>query len=209
MKTETELEQVLDQLYAGGPPRASAERALTKLRAQVQTWQPQLWYGRLAQSPVGALMVAVSAQGVVAVDFGDNEGRFVDRLRRAFGVRPNPSPERAGPAVRQLDEYVQGKRTAFDLPVDLEACSDFQRRVLEAAVAVPRGRLATYGEIAARIGAPQAARAVGQALARNPVPIIVPCHRVAAADGSLTGYSGGAGVETKAKLLRLEGAAIA
>jgi len=209
MKTEAELEQVLDQLYAAGPPRATAEQALTKLREQVQTWRPQLWYGSLAQSPVGALLVAVSAQGVVAVDFGDNEARFVDRLRRAFGVQPNPSAERAGPAVRQLDEYVQGKRTAFDLPVDLEACSDFQRRVLEAAVGVPRGRLATYGEIAARIGAPQAARAVGQALARNPIPIIVPCHRVVAADGSLTGYSGGAGVETKAKLLRLEGAAIA
>jgi methylated-DNA-[protein]-cysteine S-methyltransferase len=209
MKTEAELEQVLDQLYTGGPPRAAAEQALTRLRDQVAGWQPQLWYASLAESAVGALFVAVSSQGVVAVDFGDNEARFVDRLRQAFGVQPNLSVERAGLAVRQLDEYVQGKRSAFDLPVDLEACSDFQRRVLEAAVAVPRGRLATYGEIAARIGAPHAARAVGQALARNPVPIIVPCHRVVAADGSLTGYSGGAGVETKAKLLRLEGAAIA
>ncbi len=209
MKTEVKLEQVLDQLYAGGPPRAVAEQALTRLREQIQTWGPQLWYGSLAESPVGALLVAVSTKGVVAVDFGDNEARFVDRLRQAFGVAANPSPERAGRAVRQLEEYVQGKRTAFDLPVDLEACSDFQRRVLEAAVAVPRGRLATYGEIAARIGAPHAARAVGQALARNPVPIIVPCHRVVASDGSLTGYSGGAGVETKAKLLQLEGAAIA
>ncbi len=209
MVTEAELEQTLDQLYAGGPPRSAAERALARLREQVEAWQPQLWFGSLAESPVGALMVAVSSQGVVAVDFGDNEARFVDRLRQAFGVQPHRSAERAGPAVRQLNEYVQGKRTAFDLPVDLDACSDFQRRVLEAAVAVPRGRLATYGEIAARIGAPHAARAVGQALARNPVPIIVPCHRVVASDGSLTGYSGGAGVETKAKLLQLEGAAIA
>ena len=209
MKTEVKLEQVLDQLYAGGPPRAVAEQALTRLREQVQTWGPQLWYGSLAESPVGALLVAVSTKGVVAVDFGDNQARFVDRLRQAFGVAAIPSPEQAGRAVRQLEEYVQGKRTAFDLPVDLEACSDFQRRVLEAAVAVPRGRLATYGEIAAWIGAPHAARAVGQALARNPVPIIVPCHRVVASDGSRTGYSGGAGVETKAKLLQLEGAAIA
>jgi methylated-DNA-[protein]-cysteine S-methyltransferase len=209
MKTEAELEQVLDQLYAGGPPRAAADQAFGKLREQVAGWQPQLWYGSLAESAIGALLVAVSSHGVVAVDFGDDEDRFVHRLRQTFGVQPNRSVERAGPAIRQLDEYVQGKRSAFDLPVDLEACSDFQRRVLEAAVAVPRGRLATYGEIAARIGAPHAARAVGQALARNPVPIIVPCHRVVAADGSLTGYSGGSGVETKAKLLRLEGAAIA
>ncbi|MGH2621956.1 MAG: methylated-DNA--[protein]-cysteine S-methyltransferase [Anaerolineales bacterium] len=209
MVTESELEQALDQLYAVGPPRAAAVQALASLREQVEAWQPQLWYGSLAESSVGALLVAVSARGVVAVDFGDHEARFVGRLRQVFGVEPIRSAERAGPAVRQLDEYVQGTRTAFDLPVDLGACSDFQRRVLKAAAAVPRGRLATYGEIAARIGAPHAARAVGQALARNPVPIIVPCHRVVAADGSLTGYSGGAGVETKAILLRLEGAAIA
>ncbi len=209
MSTEAELSLLLDELYAAGPPAAAADRALANLRDQVQGWQPQLWYGTLAESPVGALQVAVSGLGVVAVEFGTNEARFVERLRQAFGVQPHRSSERAGPAVQQLEEYVAGKRKAFELPVDLGGCSDFQRKVLQAATEVPRGRLATYGEIAARIGAPRAARAVGQALARNPVPIIVPCHRVVASDGSLTGYSGGAGVETKAKLLRLEGAAVA
>lgn len=209
MNGEAELSLLLDVLYADGPPSAAAESALANLRAEVQRWQPQLWYGSLPESPVGSLLVAVSALGVVAVEFGANEARFVERLRQAFGVQPHRSGERAGAAVRQLEEYVAGKRNTFDLPVDLGGCTDFQRKVLEAASAVPRGRLATYSEIAARIGAPRAARAVGQALARNPVPIIVPCHRVVAADGSLTGYSGGAGVETKAQLLRLEGAVVA
>ncbi|NIL95766.1 MAG: methylated-DNA--[protein]-cysteine S-methyltransferase, partial [Planctomycetales bacterium] len=100
--------------------------------------------------------------------------------------------------------YLEGSRLTFDLPLDLRRVTDFQRQVLQAAAGVPRGQVTTYGEIARQIGKPNAARAVGQALGRNPVPIVIPCHRVIAADGSLRGYSGGGGIRSKAKLLQLE-----
>ena len=89
--------------------------------------------------------------------------------------------------------------------MDLSAITDFQRQVLLAACQIPRGQVVTYTDIARRIGRPKAARAVGQALSRNPVPIVVPCHRVLAADGSLRGYTGGGGLHTKRQLLTLEG----
>jgi methylated-DNA-[protein]-cysteine S-methyltransferase len=107
--------------------------------------------------------------------------------------------------LRQLGEYFAGQRESFNVPVDLSRSTDFQQQVLRAAARVPRGGLATYAEIARHIGKPRASRAVGQALARNPVPIVIPCHRVVAADGSLTGYSGRGGIRTKAQLLVLEG----
>lgn len=89
--------------------------------------------------------------------------------------------------------------------MDLTSLTDFQRRVLLTTQQVPRGKVTTYGEIACQIGQPRASQAVGQALGRNPVPLVIPCHRVLASDGSLGGYSGGGGVKTKAQLLQLEG----
>jgi methylated-DNA-[protein]-cysteine S-methyltransferase len=108
--------------------------------------------------------------------------------------------------MRQVREYLDGKRTKFDLPLDMTTMTDFQRQVLSAALKIPRGKWLTYGEVAKAIGRPQASRAVGQALGHNPVPIVIPCHRVLGSDGSLHGYSGGGGIQTKAWLLQLEGA---
>jgi methylated-DNA-[protein]-cysteine S-methyltransferase len=108
-----------------------------------------------------------------------------------------------------VGQYLAGRRQAFDLPVDLSAVTSFQREVLLAACQIPRGQVRTYAEVARQIGRPKAARAVGQALASNPVPIVVPCHRVLAADGSLRGYTGGGGLRTKRRLLTLEGVAVA
>jgi methylated-DNA-[protein]-cysteine S-methyltransferase len=130
-------------------------------------------------------------------------------LTKTVGSPVLRSQERVEAVAGQIGQYLDGSRQSFELEVDLSTVTPFQRRVLEAATRVPAGVVATYGEIARRIGKPRAARAVGQALARNPVPIVVPCHRVVAADGSLTGYSGRGGIETKAQLLRLEGAALA
>jgi methylated-DNA-[protein]-cysteine S-methyltransferase len=105
---------------------------------------------------------------------------------------------------RQLNEYFAGHRRGFDVPLDLSACPPFTLRVLTALRAVPFGTTLSYGELAARAGAPRAARAVGRAMAANPLPIVIPCHRVLAANGQLGGYSGGEGVPTKEWLLAFE-----
>jgi len=105
---------------------------------------------------------------------------------------------------RELDEYFEGRRTEFDLPTDLSRVPDFQRVVLHELARVPYGEVTTYGTLAARVGKPRAARAVGGAMNRNPIPIVLPCHRVIGASGSLTGYGGG--LDRKRALLKLEGA---
>ena len=200
------VEESLDTIY-GSPPEGT--EALHRLQQSVQQWQDALWYDALRDSPVGPLLVAVGNQGVVAIEFGTDETGFVRELEARHGVKIIRSMGRVSEAMSQILQYLSGDRRSFELDVDLRDSTDFQRKVLEAAVAVPPGYVATYGEIAIRIGKPKSSRAVGQALARNPIPIVVPCHRVVAADGSMTGYSGAGGIETKAHLLRLEGATIA
>lgn len=113
-------------------------------------------------------------------------------------------PAHLARALVALREYLAGRRREFDLPLDLDRVSSFQRRVYEKLLAIPFGTVTSYGEIAARIGLDQgAARAVGQAVGANPVPILIPCHRVVSADGRLSGFGGG--LARKALLLRLEG----
>ena len=107
-------------------------------------------------------------------------------------------------AMRQLDAYLSGRSATFDLPLDLEAGTAFQQRVWRALLDIPRGRSSSYRALGERIGAPSAARAVGAAVGRNPLSVVVPCHRVLGTDGSLTGYAGG--LDRKTALLRLEGA---
>jgi methylated-DNA-[protein]-cysteine S-methyltransferase len=107
-------------------------------------------------------------------------------------------------AGRELAEYFAGRRQAFEVPLDLSGRPSFTRKILEELRKVPYGATLTYGELAARAGYPRAARAVGQAMAANPLPIIIPCHRVVAADGRLGGYSGGTGLPTKQWLLAFE-----
>jgi len=142
--------------------------------------------------PLGALTLFEDAGALVAIEFG--QGR----------------PERGSPLLdavrRQLDAYFAGRPTAFDVPL-APAGTPFQRRVWRAMAAIPYGEVRTYGGLAAPLGS--AARAVGMACGANPIPIVVPCHRVVAAGGRLGGYSGGEGAATKTFLLRLEGAALA
>ena len=208
------LADALDILYAAGPGEAAAKQAQARVRqalaasagAGVAAEGP-LWYDVLARSPIGPVFVAVSGRGLYSVRFGLSERAFVAGLRHGSGrgQAPARSAARAGLAARQMGQYLAGRRNAFDLPVDLSAMTSFQREVLLAACQIPRGQVRTYSEIARQIGRPKAARAVGQALAQNPVPIVVPCHRVLAADGSLRGYTGGGGIRTKQRLLKLEG----
>jgi len=119
---------------------------------------------------------------------------------------PGADPDRVVlmQAQEQLEQYFAGQRRCFHLPIDLSGLPPFTRRVLETLQAVPFGASITYGELAVRAGTPRAARAVGQAMAANPLPIIIPCHRVLAVGGRLGGYSGGGGVNTKTWLLRFE-----
>ena len=155
-------------------------------------------------SPVGELLVAVTPRGLVAVSFED-EGRerTVARLAREVSPRVMEAAAPTDEARRELEEYFRGGRRSFELSLDRRLMSPFAEKVLRATSRVGFGQLATYGEIAARIDRPHAARAVGRALGSNPIPIVVPCHRIVGAGGALTGYAGG--LERKEILLRLEG----
>jgi methylated-DNA-[protein]-cysteine S-methyltransferase len=158
----------------------------------------------LVDSPVGTLLVAATDRGFCRIAYDAEPEGELERLARAFGVRVLRSALPIDPARRQLDEYFEGKRRRFDLPVDVALLADFNRQVLRELARVPYGEVVTYGELAARAARPRAARAVGAVMNRNPLPIVLPCHRVVGANGKLVGYAGG--LERKEALLRLEGA---
>ena len=146
-------------------------------------------------SPIGPITVAGDGEVITNVRMVDQSHPPADQDE--WRLQPKAFPEARG----QLEAYFDGRLARFDLPLRLEG-TEFQRRVWDALLQIPYGETASYGEIAGRIGAPGAARAVGLANGRNPVGIIVPCHRVIGADGSLTGYGGG--LDRKLTLLQLE-----
>ena len=158
----------------------------------------------VVDTPVGKLLVAATERGLCRIAYDAEPEQELDRLARAFGVRVLRSPRPIDPARRELDEYFDGKRREFDLPVDVALLAEFNRRVLHELARVPYGEVVTYGELASRADRPRAARAVGTVMNRNPLPIVLPCHRVIGASGKLVGYAGG--LERKEALLRLEGA---
>lgn len=161
-------------------------------------------------SPVGPLFLAASGKGLVALEFdvrlpGQQTIRLNPRDLRAENkrVRFEDSERGMQPYVGQLEQYFAGKRRQFTFPLDLRG-TDFQLACWQALVAIPYGETRTYADIARVVGRPQGFRAVGMANNRNPVAIVVPCHRVIASDGTLCGYGGG--LDIKRKLLELEGA---
>ena len=155
-------------------------------------------------SPVGELLVAVTRKGLVTVAFEDeSRDEVVERLARRVSPRVLDAAGPTDAARRELEEYFDARRQAFDLGIDRRLIGEFAWSVLRATSRVGFGELATYGQIAERIRRPKAARAVGRALGSNPIPIVIPCHRVVGAGGSLTGYAGG--LPRKQTLLRLEG----
>lgn len=156
----------------------------------------------VVDSPIGPLLVTASERGLCRISFDAEPEAESERLARAFGVRVLRAPL-DGPR-RELDEYFEGRRRAFDLPLDLHAVPEFHRTILGELSRVPFGEVTTYGTLAAQAGRPRAARAVGTVMNRNPVPIVLPCHRVVGSTGKLVGYGGG--LERKQFLLRLEGA---
>ena len=160
----------------------------------------------LVDSPVGALVAAATPRGLATLSYEDHHGgvdAVLDALAKRLSPRILEAPAKLDPVRRELDEYFAGSRTAFDLPLDWALAGDFARRILQATAAIPFGQVRTYGEVAARAGNPKAARAAGRALGSNPIPIVVPCHRVVGAGGRLVGYTGG--LHRKEALLRVEG----
>ena len=157
----------------------------------------------VVESPVGPLLVAASDSGVCRISFDADPDEHLEALARAYGPRVLRARGAVDDARRQLDEYFEGRRQGFQLDVDTHAVPPFARRVLAELALIPFGETTTYGALAAKVDAPRAARAVGMVMNRNPIPIVLPCHRVVGANGSLTGYGGG--LHVKERLLRLEG----
>ena len=157
-------------------------------------------------SPVGSLLLAATEVGLIRVAYAvEDHDRVLDALAKRVSARVLRAPRRLDACAAELDEYFAGSRRAFDLPLDLSLSSGFRQLVQRHLPRVAYGTTQTYKGIAALVGNPAAMRAVGSACATNPLPIVVPCHRVLRTDGQLGGYIGG--FEAKAALLRLEGVA--
>jgi methylated-DNA-[protein]-cysteine S-methyltransferase len=157
-------------------------------------------------SPVGPLLLAATPKGLVRVAY-DSEGhdRVLDTLSQKISPRVLRAPKRLDATARELDEYFDGRRRVFDLPLDLSMSRGFRQLVQRHLPEIGYGQTRTYRQVAELVGSPKAVRAVGTACATNPLPVIVPCHRVLRADGTLGGYVGGP--DAKMTLLSLEAAA--
>jgi methylated-DNA-[protein]-cysteine S-methyltransferase len=161
-------------------------------------------YDILADTPIGPLLVGVTDYGVCRIWFDPEPERNLETLARLHGSRVLRVSAPVDRVRRELDEYFAGRRHHFDVEPDVRAQPAYNRRVLAELARVEYGTTTTYGTLAAQSGNPRAARAVGTVMNRNPVPIVLPCHRVVGASGNLTGYAGG--LDRKEQLLRLEGA---
>ncbi|MEU6684923.1 methylated-DNA--[protein]-cysteine S-methyltransferase [Streptomyces sp. NPDC046832] len=163
----------------------------------------------VVESGIGPLLLAASRDGLVNVVFHATDAvreRAVERLASRLGSEPVEAPGSPllAKAIRQVEAYLAGERRDFDLPLDWSLISGFNREVLrELASGVPYGTVVGYGDLAGRVGQPGAAQAVGMAMGSNPLPVVVPCHRVVESDGGIGGFGGG--LETKRRLLALEG----
>jgi methylated-DNA-[protein]-cysteine S-methyltransferase len=158
---------------------------------------------RTVDSPVGTLLLAATAVGLVRVAYDlEDHDAVLTKLAAAVSPRVLRAPARLDATARQLDEYFAKRRTAFDVPVDLRLAEGFRRSVIEHLRDIDYGRRQSYAEVAAAVGSPRAVRAVGTACAHNPLPVVIPCHRVVRSDGSTGQYIGGAAA--KSALLGLE-----
>jgi methylated-DNA-[protein]-cysteine S-methyltransferase len=158
------------------------------------------------QTPVGDVLAAATPRGVVRISYLDwfpAEATLADLAARV-SPRVVEAPGRLDELRRELDEYFAGERKRFDVAVDRSLLGPFARKVLGRTARIPYGKVSTYAEVAAAAGSPRASRAAGNALARNPIPIVIPCHRVLRSGGGMGGYTGG--LDRKARLLALEGA---
>ncbi len=159
----------------------------------------------VTDTPIGTLLLATTDVGLVRIGWaGDDRDPMLTGLAAAIGPRVVELPTRLDPVRRQLDEYFEGRRRSFDLELDWRLSRGFVREVLTACNRIPYGQTRSYAEMAAAAGSPRAFRAAGSALGANPIPVVVPCHRVLRSGGALGGYGGG--LDAKRRLLELEGA---
>lgn len=155
-------------------------------------------------SPIGKLLVATTGAGLVRIGFhSETEDLVLEELARRISPRVVKAPAKVAGIARELDEYFDGRRREFETPLDWSLVGPYARKVLRATAAIPFGEVSTYREVARKAGNPAASRAAGNALGSNPIPVVVPCHRVLRTNGTLGGYGGG--LDVKELLLRLEG----
>ena len=199
----TDLQSRLRETAPPGDPAAAARAAAAVAERAAGEGRADLAY-TVVPSPVGELASVCSRRGLLCMHFGTERlDDLLDSVARAVSPRIVQSSARFDDVRRQLDEYFAGQRRRFELPLDWSLTRGFGRQVLRATARIPYGQAATYTQVAQRAGSPRAVRAAGNALAANPIPIVVPCHRVLRTGGGLGGYAGG--LERKRLLLELEG----
>ena len=200
----TELEDLLRRGRDPSPPDVSdaVRRATERAAAEGEV---DVAYA-VVDTPAGRLVAASTTAGLARLAYEDFNGgldAILDRLASRLSPRIVEAPARLDDVRRQLEEYFEGSRRDFDLPLDLGLTAGFGRRVLEVTSAIPFGSMKTYRDVASLAGNERATRAAGNALGANPIPIVVPCHRVMRTGGGLGGYTGG--LHRKELLLRIEG----
>ena len=196
-KTESALREAAGRLPGPRAPGALAVRAAEEGLLDVA-------YSTV-DSPLGPLIVAGTPGGLVRISYSEfrDDDAVLEDLARRISPRVLEAPARLDGVRRELGEYFEGRRTDFEVPIDWALTRGFTTEVLRATAAVAFGRTTTYSEVAASAGSPRAVRAAGNSLGSNPMPIVIPCHRVLRRGGQLGGYTGG--LERKEFLLRLEG----
>lgn len=183
------------------PTPSRDERAAAHLKL-MKAFEPVRSYCGWVDAPFGRVFVAKTGRGLCRVSFRKGEDRLLSELE-AKALLPEMAPARLDRERRELEEYFRGRRRRFGVPIDLRWGTEFQRDVLRAASEIPFGSLLRYSDVAERIGRPNAQRAVGSALGKNPIAIVIPCHRVVASGGKLGGYTGG--LDIKRTLMDIEG----
>jgi methylated-DNA-[protein]-cysteine S-methyltransferase len=199
------INPAVGSLRATAPPAGDVETARQRLMARLADLKTRIVSYRVFESPLGPILIGSSEHGVALVEYLGQGGVAGSRLFRMAGVDPHEDGAEIERLGRELLDFLGGRRTRLDWPLDLRAArSDFERAVLEATAAVPYGAVESYRGIAGDLGKPEAVRAVAQALRHNPLPIVVPCHRIIGSGGDLVGYAGNR-VGLKEQLLSVEG----
>ncbi len=164
----------------------------------------KVWLQTIPASPIGAVSLAATQNGLVRIVLAPMS-ELIHEIGEQHISSQQPSPVILNNSVQQLQEYLDGKRKDFDLPIEWNLIRPFDQTILRACQRIPFGKVVSYGELGTMAGKPHSARAVGGVMARNPIPLVIPCHRVVNASGGLHGYSARGGLNTKSWLLQLEG----